>query len=308
MARVESVLFELPAYHSPEQYARLTALSESLTAPPPIDELYDIIEQFAIHGMVDAFRNLGEVCAGVLGKSRAARGYMAQYAGYLEGCARTLGPDFADRRNLDLLVPYPQRVIRDTPSRRLVIVVPTYYNNVMISLPMLDLFLDHHGVDALHLKATHAALPYYSGFYGIGSNGNRVAERLKADIATWGYEEVSVVGASSGGFFALWLGAELGAASVVTFGADIRPTTRSRLNTPEDLARMVTEEDIADLVDLSQVGRIHAYAGGNRHRDVECLTYLEGYDNVTARMIAGGGHLVLLDLIREGYAFTDLVE
>lgn len=105
---------------------------------------------------------------------------------------------------------------------------------------------------------------------------------------------------------ALWLGAKLGADTVCVYGADTKPTMRSKLLSPKHLSRMATEEEIVDMIDLGSIGRIHVYAGSLRSRDVECLTLLEGLDNVEGHLVPGVGHMVLIQLMSKGYGFENI--
>ena len=309
MPPISDVGYENTAYHSPRQFARLKAEIAALDAPPPPDMFYHYVEQLAIHAMPDAHARLLEVSRPALARSRSLGVNARAYTSLLDRLAQVFGADYPERIDRSLLSDAPQLVTRgDRPGTHLVIVVPTYYNNAMISFPLLDLYLARLGLDALYLKATHSEIAYYDGFFGFGADATEVSGTLSKFVTERGYQKVSLLGASSGGFMALWLGARLGAARVCVYGADTRPTMRSRHLNEGHLARMATEAEITDLADLGRIGRIHAYAGSLRSRDVECLTLLEGLPNVAGRMIPATGHMVLNRMVAEGYDFKDLLD
>ncbi|MFT7252756.1 MAG: hypothetical protein ACI9LZ_003667 [Glaciecola sp.] len=308
MSHIEDLYFVDPTYQTQQQAAQLIADVGALTKAPTPERFHFFVEQLAIYGMSEQLEHLCAVSADVLTASRALRQFADQYRRFLDQCAKHLGSDFHSRTNLRLLSDVPQLVRRGQASDCLIIVVPTLYNNAMISLPLLDLFLEALGLDALYLKATHSKIGHYDGFYGFGSDADEVAEGLATFAKARGYGRVSLLGASSGGFSALWLGAKLEAERVCVYGSDITPTMRSKLLSHKRLIRQSTEADITMLADLDRIGHIHAYAGSLRSRDMECLTQLEGRENVTGRMVMGVGHMVLMKLISEGYRFEELAD
>jgi hypothetical protein len=301
------IVNEPRAYHSPRQFKRLGEELEAMTGPPEPKDFHFYVEQFAIHGMSSAFSRLMEVSEGAVNRNRSLGRFAQSYATFLMSSKTALGDAFEERLNRSLLSDAPQLVQRgDTPSDRLVIVLPTYYNNAMVSFPLLDAYLGTHGHDALYLKATHSQIPFYSGFFGVGSSIDWVNHFLLNLCEQRGYQTLSLIGASSGGFMALWLGAKLGAETVCVYGADTKPTMRSKLLSPKHMSRMATEEEITDMIDLGRIGQIHVYAGNLRSRDVECLTLLEGLDNVEGHLIRGVGHMVLNQLLSKGYGFENI--
>lgn len=309
MPIISEPVLEHRAYHSLRQFARLQDEAAALVAPPSPEDFYFYVEQFAIHGMHEPFAKLRVVSKPAMAKSSALTKYYLNYKALLDRNETVLGADYPTRLNHELLGDAPHLVQRgEAPTKRLVIVVPTYYNNAMVGFPILDAHLERLGVDTLYLKATQSQISYYNGFFGFGSNADAVAKCIEKLCEKHGYESVSLLGASSGGFMALWLGAKLKAARVCVFGSDTKPTMRSKLLSAPNLARMTKEDEITELADLSQIEQIFAYAGSQRSRDVECLTLLEGLPNVVGRMIPGVSHMVLTQLLIMGYDLRDLVE
>ena len=240
-------------------------------------------------------------------KSKALSRQVFFYKRFLSDCQLVVGDDFPRKLELRLLDEVPQLITRNEKMDHLLIVVPTFYNNVMLSYPLLNAFLDPLGIDTLFLKSTHATLPFYDGLFGFGHTKELAAEVIGGFCVSRGYTNVSLIGASSGGVFALWLGAKLRARRVCIFGSDIKPTMYSKNLSRPHIARSVGEKDIGELADLSNIGVIKAYAGNMRSKDVECLTYLEQYPNVTTELLGGIGHLVLIAMISRGYDFSELL-
>ncbi len=305
MANIEDIAFQPAAYHSPRQLQHVLTRAADHNATYSPEVLFELIEQLAIHGLVNEFDEFATSREQQLARSKALMRHAFHYRNFLSDCEKLIGKDFSAKLEFDLLNEVPQLVARGEKSERLLIVVPTFYNNAMLSMPLLNAILDPLKIDTLFLKATHATLPYYDGFYGFGHTRDKSAEVIGAFCASRGYTEVNIIGASSGGFLALWLGAALGARRVCVYGSDIRPTMQSKHLSRPHIARSVGEKEIGELSDLSRIGTIHAFAGNMRSRDVECLTYLERYPNVTTELEIGVGHLVLLKLISKGYDFPE---
>jgi len=306
MSEIEVIAFHPPAYHSPRQLKSVIERAAADAAEPTTEEMFELVEQLSIHGLSDEYRAFMIARKPQIVRRNALARYAIHYQSFLNSCEGMLGKGFSQRLNRDLLTEVPQLIKRGRHSDRLLIVVPTYYNNVMMSLPLLDAFLERLGIDTLYLKATHASFPFYDGLYGFGSTRMRTADVLRDFCSSRGYTRVDLIGASSGGFFALWLGAQLGAGKVCVYGSDIMPTMRSKHLSREHIARSIDEEAIGEHADLSKIGEIHAYSGNMRSRDVECVTYLEQFPNVKTTVEIGVDHLVLLSLISRGYEFTDL--
>lgn len=297
----------LTAYQSEQQVARLKGTVRALTRFPGPEGFHFYLEQLSQHGLIEEVDHLAQVSSSALKRSLNLSRKLAEHRLMLHSLADRFGPSFQASLNFDLLSPSPQLTRSERGSDTLAIVLPSHANNLMMSFPVVDLYLDQLGFDALYIKSTHCEIAYYEGYFGFGSSLETVADRLTNLIAQGQYKRVCICGASSGGFPALWLGARLKAAQVCVFGADITPTMRTKHLSTKALARHIAEDDITRLADLEAIGHIHAYAGSQRRRDVECLTHLEGRANVTAQLVPGVGHMVLLALIAKGYHFAELV-
>ena len=306
MTEIEDIAILPASYHSTQQLQHVLERAQNNSAVYPPAEMFELVEQLSIHGLVDDFDGFVAARKQQITRSNALARYVGHYRDFLSSCEKSLGQGFSKRLRRNLLAEVPQLVKRGGRGDRLLIVVPTFYNNVMLSIPLLDAFLDHLKIDTLFLKATHTRFPYYDGVFGFGTTKEWATATIGEFCTSRNYSEVDLVGASSGGFFAMWLGAQIEARKVCVFGSDIVPTMRSKHLNRQDIARSVEEDSIGDLADLSKIGAIHAYSGNLRSRDVECLTYLEQFPNVTSKIEVGVDHLVLLNLLSRGYSFPEL--
>lgn len=305
---IEHAGSQMPAYHSHRQLESVTARALDASAAYSPAETFELVEQIAVHGLTTEFDAFTRARKSQIMRSRSLGRYVMQYKRFLDRCKATLGQDFSASLQSELLSDAPQLIRRERDATRLLIVVPTFYNNVMMSLPLLDKFLEPHGIDTLYLKATHSAFPYYTGLFGFGHNRDMVIKTLTDFINSRGYKRVDLIGASSGGFFALWLGAQFSARKVCVYGSDITPTMRSKHLARSNIARSMAEDPIGELCDLSAIERIYAFSGNLRSRDVECLTYLEQFANVEPHLEMAADHLVLLNMIMKGYDFAELAD
>jgi hypothetical protein len=212
---------------------------------------------------------------------------------------RAIGPVAADLASDKGLV-----LVERPGARRLVVVLATMFNDFWVSLPVLHCFLSEHDCAILYLR-DHRNRMYLYGVNGFGPDFAAL-EAAVLDVArAGGYEEVQVLGFSSGGYAGLLLASRIGAQGYLGFSIRSDMSPGSTLPLDRLAMRIGDAPDRQDLLmDLkavlteSRAPRMSViYYGEKAVIDAAHAEHLRGAPGVIVKQVKGGLHNSVMSLL-----------
>lgn len=198
-------------------------------------------------------------------------------------------------------------------SEALLVVLPTAYNNMMISFPVLFAFFRALGsgkADLLILKKDKSKV--WQKGPGFKAELEALERKLEPIVHNYRSKRIVFMGASSGGFPAGYLAARLGATGAILFGAytDLSaesPLPRRRYRRfgkqkteREEPTAELSNWDLRTVDGISELEFLDLYCGAWDRIDQIHAAHLNGLANVTVQTVPACGHLCIPGLVSAG--------
>ena len=298
-------------FHSHQQLQRLLRVAGDHRKRPLQQKLW-LFDQLKLHGAADAaLPILSELLAAKIPETMSKR--LKSDERFLLRVQKIFNVERQPKLTEALLSQSDTFIRAKGGSEALLIVLPTVYNNMMISFPLLVAFFMAFGsgkVDLLILKQDISkVLPKH---LGLKANLEALESKLKPIVHGYRGKRIVFMGASSGGFPAGYLAARLGASGAILFGANTDltdgsqlPRRRVRLSEGTDPAREKANRepgnwDLRGVGGISELEFLDLYSGAWDRIDQIHAAHLEGLPNVTVQIVPECFHLCVPGLISVG--------
>jgi hypothetical protein len=189
-------------------------------------------------------------------------------------------------------------------ARRLVVVLATMFNDFWVSLPVLHCFLSEHDCAILYLRDRSNRM-YLYGVDGHGPDFTAIQTAVLDVARAGGYQDVQVLGFSSGGYAGLLLASRIGAQGYLGFSIRTDMSPGSALPLDRLATRIGDAPDRQDLLmDLKAVVTGNAapkmaviYYGEKAIIDAAHAEHMRGVPGVIVKQVKGGLHNSVMSLL-----------
>jgi hypothetical protein len=298
-------------FHSPQQLQRLLQAAGDQRERTLQHKLW-LFDQLKLHGAAHAgLPILSELLAAKAPEAMKER--LKSDERFLLRVQKIL--NFARQTNLTeaLLSQSDTFICAKGGSEALLVVLPTAYNNIMISFPVLVAFFMAFGsakADLLIVKKNISEV--WPTRLGLKAGLEALENKLTPIVHGYRGKRIVFMGASSGGFPAGYLAARLGVSGAILFGASTdltdgsplprrRVLFRRRKDTEREKANPEPGNwDLRTVAGISELEFLDLYCGEWDRIDRMHAAHLEGMPNVTVQTVPACFHLCIPGLISAG--------